>query len=87
MTRFELGTSCPPDKRANQAAPHPGLVTGAWYRASDRRGRYRGHAELAKKEGPDGLQPLPLEGDSSLLCLGSKALGFQGKRRLLCECT
>jgi hypothetical protein len=23
VPRFELGTSCPPDKRANQAAPHP----------------------------------------------------------------
>lgn len=26
MRRFELPTSCPPDKRANQAAPHPDKV-------------------------------------------------------------
>ena len=24
---FEPGTSCPPDKRANQAAPHPEVFT------------------------------------------------------------
>src|SRR5262245_30342538 len=29
LPRFELGTSCPPDKRANQAAPQPVfLVSG-----------------------------------------------------------
>ena len=26
LPRFELGTSCPPDKRANQAAPQPVTV-------------------------------------------------------------
>ena len=29
LPRFELGTSCPPDKRANQAAPQPVLMCAA----------------------------------------------------------
>jgi hypothetical protein len=30
VPRFELGTSCPPDKRANQAAPHPEAAQDTW---------------------------------------------------------
>ena len=32
LGRFELPTSCPPDKRANQAAPQPGRVDRRLYR-------------------------------------------------------